>query len=95
LRRRLGRERRTGEWRAGRAADAPGDVGPLVEQALAACAGAGGEAPGEYLAVAGGEIVAAASAPGAARRAARLLGGGPVPVVVHRSLTMPPAAGRP
>jgi hypothetical protein len=95
LRRRLGRERRTGDWRAGRAADAPGDVGPLVEQALAACAGAGGEAPGEYLAVAGGEIVAAASAPGAARRAARLLAGGPVPVVVHRSLTGPPAAGRP
>lgn len=92
LRRRLGREQRTGEWRAGtgRAADDTGRVGPLVEQALAVSADAHGQAAGDYLAVAGGKIVAAAQTPGAARRATRLLGSGPVPVIVHRSLIGPP-----
>lgn len=94
LRRRLGKERRTADWRAGgaRAAHDPGHTGLLVEQALAACADAPDLAPGEYLAVAGGKIVAAAETPGAARRAARLLGGDCVPVIVHGSLTGPTAA---
>lgn len=97
LRRRVGRERRTAEWRAGtgRPADDPGGLGLLVEQALAACADSHGETRGDYLAMAGGKIVATADTPGAARRAARLLGSDAVPVVVHGSLLGPPATAQP
>lgn len=101
LRRRFGKERRTADWRAGKAhqGDDPSRAGLLVERALAACAGARDQAPGEYdeasgkyLAVAGGKIVAAADTAGAAWRAARLLGSDCVPVIVHGSLTGPAAA---
>jgi hypothetical protein len=88
-RRRLGKEQRTAEWRAGTGRAAPDHTGPLVQQALAARADTWGGAPGEYLAVAGGKIVAAAQTPGAARHAARLLGSDAVPVVVHGSLIGP------